>query len=172
MAGRSLTCEPTAADDVQCLVCGLWGQWLGTHVRRVHKLTAAEYRQRYDIPAGDGMASVRLRSEARERANTMIKDGVLTHDHLPRAVEAARAAIRRMSGTGRDRQRAAMADARPGDHAKLPPGAKRSDGRDAATARVAQQRRRAIKEALRRADAASDAEHEIRTIANDLADDS
>ena len=171
MSRRHLTSEPQAADDVQCLVCGLWGQWLGTHVRRVHNMTAAEYRQRYDLPSGDGMASASLRRAASERAITMIRDGVITYDHLPEAVDAARSASRRMSGAGRDRQRAATADARPGDHHKLPPGAKRADGRDAAVARVAQQRRRTIQEALRRADAASDLEHEIRTIANDLADD-
>ena len=140
---RALSETPMAADDVQCCVCGLWGQWLGTHIRRVHGISASQYRQDYDIREGDGLASRSLREAARVRAHDMIAAGVLTYDHLPNAVEASKLAPRRMSASAREHQKKATAMARPGDHHKLPPGAKRADGRDADIARLTQQKRRA-----------------------------
>jgi hypothetical protein len=156
--GRPLADAPVRPDDVQCLLCGKWGPFLGTHIKRVHGLTAAEYRQRFDLRAREGIASASYRARKKEAARGLIETGVLCYDHLPRAVEAARHAGRRMSPSARDAQKASVAEARPGDHSRLPPGAKRRDGRDAAWARIAQERRRAIQAEQARRDAA-DAEY-------------
>lgn len=168
--GRGLTDKPVSTDDVQCLVCGRWGQWLGTHIRRVHGLSKRQYRERYDLPADGALTSRKIRNSISDGVRTAIADGRITYDHLPRALEAARAAPRRVSGAGRDARSAATTFARPGDHSQLPIGARRADGRDAAVARIAQQRRRAIRRAQKIADAHEDGINQIRTLKNDLDD--
>ncbi len=59
----------------------------------------------------------------------------------PEAADAL-AQLVKLDGTVRE---AMMTELRPGDAHKLPPGAKRADGRDADKAREAQRRRRAAK---------------------------
>lgn len=40
-----------SGERVQCLCCGRWLASVGNHVVRVHKITMAEYREQFGIPA-------------------------------------------------------------------------------------------------------------------------
>ena len=130
-------------DDVQCLECGKRMQFLGTHIRRVHDLTAKQYREAHDLSASTPLASVSFCEQARRRTNERIALGLMNYDHLPLARDNARDAGRGYIATSiRKRRSETAAKVAPGATNQLPPGAKRADGRDADRARIAQQRRR------------------------------
>lgn len=134
------------SDDVECLVCGRRMQFLGTHIRRVHGMTAAEYRETFDLARSIPLASASFCENARLRMNERIQIGAVDYSHLPLAVEAARAAGRGHIATAVRSQRSETARAtRPGDGARLPDGARRADGRDADRARETQRLRRSRK---------------------------
>ncbi len=130
-------------DDIECLVCKRKMRFLGTHIKRVHGMTAAEYRQEYDLPASFALASPSYCEQARRRTTERIALGAMTYEHLPRAVEEARNHGRGYIATSIKQIRSETAKkTRPGDARLLPPGARRKDGRDADKARKAQQKRR------------------------------
>lgn len=132
-----------SGDTIECLECGKHYRMLtGKHLRLVHGMTPDEYRARWGLPNTAPLAGQATRRARSEVAQQMIADGRLTYDHLPRAAAAAQAVPRDKSPIARRAQADLMRALRPGDHSKLPPGAKRADGRDADTARAAQQRRR------------------------------
>ncbi len=83
-----------AGDSVECLECGKKFAFLPVHIKRMHGLTADEYRERYNIPAGIPLAGKAYREMQRLKLIAMQKDGVLDYSHLPRAEKAARRAGR------------------------------------------------------------------------------
>lgn len=135
-----------SGDKIQCLECGKMFQTLGTHLLKIHGMTAAEYRERFNLPAETPLAGVAYRQAQRDKMNRLIKDGVITHWHLADAVEKARTA-----GRGRRRE-FDLAEQKErikrNSHYKertLPPGSKRADGRDADRFKEYQRARRAQK---------------------------
>lgn len=127
-------------DKIQCLECGRWFRAIGSHLVRVHGMTAREYRQRHDLPASYKLASESLRESQSQRTREMIADGTMRNDPLA-ASEAARNAGRGYRTTA---DRAAQAERATNiPRTIIPDGGRRADGRDAVRARLAQRRRRA-----------------------------
>ncbi|TPW52405.1 hypothetical protein FKD06_07830 [Serratia sp. SRS-8-S-2018] len=83
-----------SGDLVECLECGKKFEFLPVHIKRMHSLTADEYRERYNIPAGIPLAGKSYREMQRQKLIAMQKDGVLDYSHLPKAEKAARRAGR------------------------------------------------------------------------------
>ncbi|WP_145984769.1 MULTISPECIES: MucR family transcriptional regulator [Methylobacterium] len=94
-----------------CRICGRGFRFLPPHLRHAHQISTADYRRQYGIQASERLADDSYREMSAERMRLMLADGRVTLDHLPKAVEAACAVTR------------------------LPPGAKRADGRNADHAR-------------------------------------
>ncbi len=121
---------------ILCRICGRGFRFLPTHLRKAHEMTAAEYREMFDLPAGEPLASESYRAAHVEKMRRMQVDGRITYDHLPEAVAAARDADRPAKrGADRDAHAERMQVVRPWEVNQLPPGAKRADGRDADRAR-------------------------------------
>lgn len=120
----------------KCLVCGRGFDFLPTHLRKAHGITADAYREAYDIPQGEPLASEAYRAAQAEKMRRMQADGTITYDHLGDAVEKSRSAkVRPKRGAALERQRGVLSAARPWEKTQLAPGAKRADGRDADRAR-------------------------------------
>lgn len=120
--------------------------FLPPHLRRAHGISADEYRREFGLAAGTPLASESYRAMQRDKLNRMIADGTLTYEHLPQAVEAAKSATDRPKrGAALDKQREVMAATKPWQAHRLPPGAKRADGRDADHAREYQREYRRLK---------------------------
>lgn len=135
-----------AGQLIQCLECGRWFRALATHLPRAHGMTHAQYRERWGIPARIALAGRGTRALLSDQMRELIASGSLTHDHLPAATASARkTGRRRKAPVDAAAQRHRVASARPGDHSKLPAGAKRADGRDADRARKYQIAYRAAK---------------------------
>lgn len=135
--------QPSTDDLVACLVCSRRMKFLGTHIKRVHGMSAKGYRETFDLPASTPLASASYCEQARQRIVGQIESGSMQYDHLPRATAAARDAGRGYIASSIKRLRSDTATrSRPGDAHMLPPGAKRADGRNVERARIAQQRRR------------------------------
>jgi len=133
------------ADEIECLECGRLFQFLPRHIKKMHAMTAVSYRLKWGLPSSEGLAGRAYRAQQSAKMSRMIAGGMIVPAHA-KATEAARA-----SGTRRkvDWQAvlhsADVGAARPGDHSRLPPGAKRTDGRDADRAREYQRQYRARK---------------------------
>ena len=117
---------------IECLECKRLFAFLPTHLRRAHGMDAANYRARWEIPAGVPLASDEYRAQRRK-----ILMDLAGSERLNRDPSAASFAAR---GAGRGErvkldliQQSARAREIP--HIQLPPGAKRGDGRDADRAR-------------------------------------
>lgn len=138
--------EYLAGDKIQCLECGKMFQMLGTHLLKMHGMTAAEYRERFNLPAETPLAGRAYRQAHRDKMNRLIKDGIVTHWHLTDAVEKARTAGR---GERREfdlsEQKERMKRNSHYQERTLPPGSKRADGRDADRFREYQRASRAKK---------------------------
>lgn len=131
---------------IQCLECGRWFRGLATHLPRVHGMTHDDYREKWGIPKRYPLSGTVTREALSLQMQDQITSGRLTYDHLPSAVEAARRSGRRRKALVDDvRHRKLITEERPGDHHKLPPGAKRADGRDADRSREYQIAYRALK---------------------------
>lgn len=122
-----------AGDTIQCLECGRWFRSLGSHLARAHTMTGADYKSRWAIPAGCGLAGRALREAQAALVRHLTAEGRLTRDHLPAATAAARG-VPRWPRTDwlTDEQRAVAAGI---ERPTIPPGGKRADGRDADRAR-------------------------------------
>lgn len=133
-----------AHNRIQCLECGKTFEFLGAHLKRVHGMDADGYRDAWGLPAGTPLAGLSYRAWHAAKIRRMQDDGSLDYSHLPAASEAARNA-RRTPKTELDAraQSERVAARRPGDAKRLPDGALRSDGRNAARAREYQRARRA-----------------------------
>jgi predicted transcriptional regulator len=44
-------------DKKKCIICGLWYVQVGSHIVQVHKMTAREYREMYDLPVKCGITA-------------------------------------------------------------------------------------------------------------------
>lgn len=128
---------------IKCKICSKEFDFLPTHLRKTHAISADEYRDSYQIPAGVPLCSNSYSKKHAEKIAHMQKTGALTYDHLPDAVAAASTSGR---GNITDDTRATRSDriaqVRPWAVNQLPPGAKRADGRDADRARESQRERR------------------------------
>ena len=124
-------------EKIECLECGKRYSFLPAHINRMHQLTAEAYRLKHNLPAGTPLAGLSYRQAQRDKLNRMVKDGVITYDHLPQAVESA-IGVKRTHRTSYDLETQAQV-AKNIAHERLPSGAKRADGRDADKARKYQQ---------------------------------
>lgn len=70
-------------------------------------MTADEYRDKFNIPAGIPLAGTEYRSSQRDKIRRLQRDGALDYSHLPVAERAARRAGR---GDKRDFDRKSQAD--------------------------------------------------------------
>lgn len=131
-----------SSDRIECLECGKRFAFLANHIRRVHGIDSDEYRELWGLPTMTPLAGQSYRTAHREKMQRMQTDGSLTYDHLTAASQKAVGAPRGKSGVAKIEHAAIIAKLRPSDAHRLPPGAKRADGRDADTARTSQQRRR------------------------------
>ncbi|KQQ40481.1 hypothetical protein ASF61_06935 [Duganella sp. Leaf126] len=120
-----------AGDTIECLECGRRFEFLGAHLKRMHGIDADEYREQWGIPAMTPLAGAAYREAGRQRLLAMQRDGVLTYDHLPNATAKSKVSIREKVGVAKAEHSALVTKIRPGDHSRLPPGAKRADGRNA-----------------------------------------
>lgn len=131
---------------IKCFICGRELNFLPSHLQRAHGVTAQQYREAYDIPQGEPLASDEYRATHAEKIRRMQADGRITYDHLPDAVEKSRIAINRPKrGAALEKQRAVLKATQPWKKYELPAGAKRADGRDADHAREYQRRYRSKK---------------------------
>ena len=128
------------SDLIQCLECGRWFPSIGSHLHRIHGMTAREYRERHDLPKSHKLAGRAIREAQSVQTRRMIADGTMNNDPGA-ASEAARNAGRGYRTRADLAAQAEIARAIP--HATIPNGGKRADGRDAVKAREAQRRRRA-----------------------------
>lgn len=137
------------AARISCLVCGRLFKFLPTHLRLAHEVTVDAYREAFDIPAGLPLAGDDYRAAHAEKIRRMQAAGTLTYEHLRDATELARSAGRgRRSNAELAQQSERIRSTAPWVEKTLPPGSKRSDGRDADRAREYQReyrRRRADK---------------------------
>lgn len=128
---------------IKCFICGREFNFLPSHLRRAHGVTAQQYREAYDIPQGEPLASGEYRAAHAEKMRRMQADGRITYDHLPDAVEKSRLAPDRPKrGAALEKQRALVAAVQPWKKSQLAPGSKRADGRDADRAREYQRKYR------------------------------
>jgi hypothetical protein len=129
-------------DRIECLECGRFFSFLPRHITRSHQINARAYRDKWAIPASCALAGHYYREQQSAKMSRMIHDGAIVPAYS-QATEAAReAGSRRKVDWQAHNHAAATAAARPGDHSRLAPGAKRADGRDADRAREYQRRRR------------------------------
>lgn len=145
------TMEEVAAyvggDTIECLECGKHFRMItGKHLQLKHGMTQDEYRERWGLPKTLGLATADLKSARAAQTRQMHADGILSSDHLPTASDPQ---TRRPMTPKVPATRRAHSDMvrqlRPGDHAKLPAGAKRADGRDSERAREYQRALRAMR---------------------------
>jgi len=133
-----------AHERIECLECGRRFAFLGVHLQRIHEMSAAEYRAAWGLPAKTPLAGTEYRAARREEMRRMQIDGTITYDHLQQLNAAGRTVpYTPKSPMDARRQAAMVAELRPGDQHRLPPGSRRADGRDADRARKYQQTRRA-----------------------------
>jgi len=132
------------SDLIECLECGQRFAFLVNHLRRIHGMRCDEYREAWGLPAMTPLAGQIYRAKHREKIKKMQSDGRQTYDHLPFAAAKSIGTSKEKIGVAKTVHAALIAEIRPGDARRLPPGAKRADGRNADIARVSQQRRRAI----------------------------
>lgn len=128
-------------EKIECLNCGKRFSFLPVHINRVHQLTASEYRALHNLPAGTPLAGLSYRAKHSEKIRKMILENILTHDHLPTAVNNAIGAERAKRKNYDLENQALLAKKIP--RPELPAGAKRADGRDADKAREYQREYRA-----------------------------
>lgn len=133
-------------DEIACLECGKKFKSLGNHLRKIHYITCDDYREKHGLPALTPLAGKHTRQLRSEIIKQAIESGNLNYEHLPRATEIARTIDKRKkTDVSKNEHRQLIAKLRPGDHGRLPPGAKRRDGRDADRAREYQRVYRAKK---------------------------
>lgn len=128
-------------EKIMCLECGKRFVFLPPHLSRSHQMTAIEYRDAYNIPAGAPLAGIEYRKKQSDKMKKMIGRGEIDYEHLPRAVEASlgsERASRRDYDIERQRE-----IARNIERQQLPPGSKLASGKDADKAREYQRKYRA-----------------------------
>ena len=123
---------------IVCLECGREFKFLPSHLRVAHQLRCNQYRERWQIPAGAPLASEGYRAAHRAKLERLIADGTLRRDPTAASVAAIGSERRPRTPQQIAEQAERARQNRPGDHSKLPPGARRADGRDADRARLYQ----------------------------------
>ena len=135
--------EQYLADDrLVCLECGRRYAFLPAHLTRTHDLSAAQYRERWGLPAGTPLAGRAYREQHSARVTSAIARG----EFAPAHQRATTAAAGKRRGRRVAWERAEQAE-RMRQHAPAPTlatGATRADGRDAERARAYQRARRAM----------------------------
>ncbi len=137
--------EYLAGEKIQCLECGKWFLSLGTHMSRIHGMTANDYRDKFGLPRSTPLAGQSTRQTLSNQMVAMRQDGLITNAHLSDAARKIDYSSRADKKTVSDRrQREATHDAR-FDKNKLPAGAASSTGRNMGQAREYQRAYRALK---------------------------
>ncbi|HCZ9102100.1 TPA: MucR family transcriptional regulator [Klebsiella michiganensis] len=146
MTSRSDALAYISGDKIECLKCGKKFQVLGRHLKKIHGMTPAEYRDRFNIPSETPLAGAAYRQFHRDKMSRMISEGVVTHWHLSDAIKKAASSGR---GERRDfdinEQKERMRENSHYKERTLPQGSKRADGRDADKLREYQRACRAMK---------------------------
>ncbi|MBM2884080.1 MucR family transcriptional regulator [Chromobacterium phragmitis] len=131
---------------ITCLECGKPFDVLSPHLRRAHGMSSDDYRERFQLPRGEPLVSSEVSETRRRLLLDMVADGRVQRPDQAELTAAARGAGRPdKTPEDKRRHRAIIQQRRPGDHARLPDGAKRADGRNADRAREYQQAYRALR---------------------------
>lgn len=120
-------------NEIECLECGRRFAFLPAHIKRMHGLDAAAYREKFNLPARSPLAGLLYRAAHRDKLKQQINSGQLTYDHLAAASDMARDAGRGQRTNYDLAEQAHRAENLP--RQQLPTGARRADGRDADRAR-------------------------------------
>lgn len=127
------------SEKIKCLICGKIFDFLAPHLNRTHKISASEYKEEFDLPAGLPLASGEYRLKHADKIRRMQVTGQITYGHLPEATDLARLAEPRpKTRADAAAQIVRLNKVKPWAKNQLPPGAKRADGRDAEKARAYQ----------------------------------
>lgn len=116
LATIPLGVQPEEDGRLLCRVCGRWYRALGHHVLRKHEMSADDYRERFELPAGRGLAAVDLREAQAHRGSELVatvaavRSGFLLDEAMP--VEDVAAERDRRLAAGRESPARARAGVR------------------------------------------------------------
>lgn len=79
--------QPEANGRLRCLECGRWYRFLPPHLGPAHEMSAAEYRERHQLPARLGLRGSDLRARAAEQG----RDRYAARPDIRAAMERGRA---------------------------------------------------------------------------------
>lgn len=68
--------EYLSHDKIECLLCGRWFKSLGTHLK-IHEIGVREYKEKYGLPYGIGLAAASARQKWSEGTAKRHKEGSL-----------------------------------------------------------------------------------------------
>ena len=130
-----------SGDQIECLLCGGSFRVLtGKHLRRVHGISSAEYREMFAIPSGRGLCCQAYGATRSEILQKLRDRGGLDCDPAA-ASEAAKNAGRGVRVSWDIEEQARRAEKL--ERRQIEPGGNRADGRDADHARQYQRAYRA-----------------------------
>lgn len=69
-----------SSEKIQCLECGKCFDFLAPHLRKAHQMSAFEYRDRWNIPRQQALASISHRATCRSNIMARINRGDLCPD--------------------------------------------------------------------------------------------
>jgi len=72
-----------STDKIQCLICGKEFYTLGTHLLMKHNISVDEYKEKFGLPWGKGLAGKIAREKSAKHARNLIQTGVVTLNHSP-----------------------------------------------------------------------------------------
>ncbi|GKX44557.1 hypothetical protein SOASR015_35910 [Pectobacterium carotovorum subsp. carotovorum] len=81
-------------DKIECLECGRRFSFLPVHLKRIHQMTADEYRDRHNLPVSAPLAGLSYRAAHRDKLARMVQSGEFNYSHLNAASKAAKNAGR------------------------------------------------------------------------------
>lgn len=128
---------------IQCLECGKRFANLTLHLAS-HHMTAADYREKWAIPAGRGLVGSATRDKLQSSTSRRWVNGDLTGEHLADAAKHIDYGNRANRVTASDRHhRERLEKAKPWTKNQLPAGSTAAGGRDAVRRREYQRAYRA-----------------------------
>ena len=61
-------------DKIQCSECGEWFRFLGGHTPSAHKITAREYKDKYELPQNIPLCTPKISFQRSQEAETRISN--------------------------------------------------------------------------------------------------